>query len=171
MDDCAEGKQKFLVELFTKSSWGYGGNAPVTFNNKKYKIRSGHKVKSAIWYGSTLSADAGRLSQKLVPVYICTYLCRCALTCDSIETAFRLYRFLFFILFEMFRSLRRATRASLWTGQLLKKLTKLFVRLRREAFGFRANKKAPSSGQYSVGKQGQELSPVVPPKLVLLNPL
>ena len=72
---------------------------------------------------------------------------------------------------KMFRSLRRATRVSLWTGQLLKKLTKLFVRLRREAFGFRANKKSPSSRQYSVGKQGQELSPVVPPKLVLLNPL
>ena len=63
---CAVGERKFLVELFTKSSWGYGGNAPVTFNNKKYKNRSGHRVKSAIWYGSTLSADAGRLSQKQV---------------------------------------------------------------------------------------------------------
>ncbi len=34
---CAVGERKFLVELFTKSSWGYGGNAPVTFHNKKEK--------------------------------------------------------------------------------------------------------------------------------------
>ena len=43
---------------------------------------------------------------------------------------------------KVFRTLRSATRVSLWTGQLLKKLTKLFVRLRRkvdENFNFCTN--------------------------------
>ena len=63
----AAAKTKVFCQTFVhKSLWVYGGNAPVTLNNKKYKIRSGHRVKSAIWYGSILSADAGRLSQKQV---------------------------------------------------------------------------------------------------------
>ena len=32
--------KKFLVELFSKSSWGYGGNAPVT-PYKNIKINKG----------------------------------------------------------------------------------------------------------------------------------
>ena len=70
-----------------------------------------------------------------------------------------------------FRTLRSASKgfALLKPTTFSKRWTKTFVCFRR--FGFRANKKSPSSGQYSVGKQGQELSPVVPPKLVLLNPL
>ena len=31
----AKGELKFLIELFTKSSWGYGGNAPVTPHKKQ----------------------------------------------------------------------------------------------------------------------------------------
>ena len=111
------------------------GNFAQSFMGKKSKLLIESRLQAESDIKNHPADDFWRL--ELFPFYICTDVCRCALTCDCTETASSLYRFLY-LLWSVTGALPPYPHKLLCT----KVWQKTSVRLRCKNIGYNIKKRA-----------------------------